>query len=532
MEVTAPIIAVTVYQDRARVVRQGQVTLDAGLHCLVVGNLPTTLLSESVRAGGQGTSQVRLLGVGVEQVSYTETPAMTVAELEKEIEALGDQDRALADRESVLEQQRTFLEALSQHSSEYLARGIAFGKAQVGDGETLLNFLSERAVDASQKRLALSTERRTLARRVKKLQQELDKHGAARIRQRYQITVEVEAVQPGDLALEIAYTVRHAGWQSLYDLRLLDPDVTSPVLEVTYLGQVWQETGEDWTDVGLTLSTARPAVTARVPELEPWYLGFYAPQPVLKAEPAKMARERAAAPRMDTTTGLGDEVEREEEPVLAEPLVAEVVEHGAAVTFHIPRRADVPSDGSPHKKTITSLPLTPTLDYVAAPKLEPVAYRRATVTNTSQVTFLPGKANVFHEDEFVGTTELDLVVPDKEFELFLGGDDRVHIERELLRRDVDKKFMRDRRKLAYGYVIRVENLLKRPAQVLVRDQIPVAANEDIKVGLTLVNPEADKKTDLGQLEWKFSLEPGQKREIRFEFSVEHPRDKSVAGLPT
>lgn len=532
MEVTAPIIAVTVYQDRARVIRQGQVALDTGLHRLVVGNLSTTLLSESVRAGGQGTSQVRLLGVGVEEVSYTETPAMTVAELEKEIEALRDQDRALAAREKVLEQQRTFLEALSQHSSEYLARGIAFGKAQVDDGEALLNFLSERAVDVSQKRLTLSTERRTLTRKLEKLQQELDKHGAARIRRRYQVTVEVEAVQPGDLKLEVAYTVRHAGWQPLYDLRLLDPDVTSPVLEVSYLGQVWQETGEDWKDVDLTLSTARPAVTAQVPKLEPWYLGFYAPPPAPMAEPAKMARERAAVPEMSITTGFADVVEKAEEPVIVESLVAEVVEHGAAVTFHIPRRADVPSDGSPHKKTVTSLSLEPTLDYVAAPKLEPVAYRRATVANTSQITFLPGKANVFHQDEFVGTTELDLVVPDKEFELFLGGDDRVHIERELLRQDVDKKFMRDRRKLAYGYVIHVENLLKRPAQVLVRDQVPVAASEDIKVGLTWADPEADKKTDLGQLEWKFSLEPGQKREIRFEFGVEHPRDRPVVGLPT
>jgi uncharacterized protein (TIGR02231 family) len=471
------------------------------------------------------------LGVSVEKVSYTETPAIAVAELEKEIETLRDQDRDLADQETVLERQWTFLETLGQHSSEQLARGIAFGKAQVGDGEALLRFLSEQALDASQKRLALSAERRTLARKLEKLQQELDKHGSARVRRRYQVAVEVEAVQPGDFELELAYTARHAGWQPLYDLRLLDPEVEEPELEVTYLGQIWQETGEDWTDVDLTLSTARPAVTAQVPELEPWYLRFYAPPPAPRMEPGKRARKAAMPATTGAEIAFDDIVERAAEPVAMEALVAEVTEQGAAVTFHLPRPADVPSDGSPHKKTVTSLPLQPTLDYVAAPKVEPVAYRRATVVNTSEVTFLPGQANVFHEDEFVGTTELALVVPSKEFELFLGGDDRIHVERELLKQDVDKRFMRDRRKVTYGYAIRVENLLKRPAQVLVRDQMPVAADEDIKVELIWAEPEVDKKTDLGQLEWKLSLEPGQKREIRFEFSVEYPRDRSVVGLP-
>ena len=97
-------------------------------------------------------------------------------------------------------------------------------------------------------------------------------------------TVEVDVITAGDLEIELTYVVQNARWQPLYDLRLAGAN-----LEVTYLAQVAQNTGEEWGDVSLTLSTAQPALALLIPELEPWYIQPRMPPVTMQAARAKSA---------------------------------------------------------------------------------------------------------------------------------------------------------------------------------------------------------------------------------------------------
>ena len=92
--------------------------------------------------------------------------------------------------------------------------------------------------------------------------------------------------QAGELSVELSYVVSNAEWKPIYDLRLVEEESGSQC-EVTYLAQVAQVTGESWEGVQLALSTARPASSRTLPELQPWYVRPPAP-------PAPMPR--AAAP--------------------------------------------------------------------------------------------------------------------------------------------------------------------------------------------------------------------------------------------
>jgi uncharacterized protein (TIGR02231 family) len=85
--------------------------------------------------------------------------------------------------------------------------------------------------------------------------------------ERRAILVSVEVEREVEFELEVVYAVRNASWQPLYDVRLLEDEVT-----VTYLATISQKSGEDWPEVELSLSTARPAVSATLPELRPWYI--------------------------------------------------------------------------------------------------------------------------------------------------------------------------------------------------------------------------------------------------------------------
>ncbi len=542
-ELQTDITAVAVYPDRARVTRCGTVTLEPGSHRLEVSELPLKLDAASVRASARGTARARLLGVDVRRDFFVETPAERVRELEEQIESLEDELKSLDMQTELFKQERATLGELSGQTEIY-ARGLAYGKIEAEAQMALLDSLRKRTEELNAALLDLALQRRNLERRLHKLQNELKQLRGTRGRERYTASVEVEVTQAGDLTVELTYVVSGAGWQPLYDIRLTAA-TTQPTnqltnqptetLEVGYLAQVTQRTGEDWPGVALTLSTARPALAETLPELDPWYV-----RPVVAPKPQQRARrmEKMAAPvpalAIEDATVTFSPAEPEAamaEEIQAEVVMATVETSGAAVTYQVPGTTTVPADGAPHKVTVARFELTPALDYVTAPKLVEAAYRRAKVANDSPYTLLPGPANLFDGDEFIGTTELELTAPGGELELYLGTDDRVQVKRELERREVDKKLLGDRRRLRYGYEITLENLLPTETKVTLHDQIPVPRHEDIKVKLEFAEPKPAQQTELNLLEWTLTLEPGGKQVVRFDFTVEHPREMRLVGLP-
>jgi len=422
--------------------------------------------------------------------------------------------------------------------TEIYARGLAFGKTTAEAHMALLDRLRARTEGLNAALVDAGARRREMERRLQKLQGELDLLRGARGYERYTAIVEVEVVQAGELAVALTYGVSDAGWQPLYDVRLVE-EGERRLLEVGYLAQVTQRAGEDWAAVALTLSTARPALAETLPELDPWYVG---PVEALRPPPAPAAMGAegglarmalAAAPLMEAAmAGAGLMAEAAAPAVLEAAVATAAVDtSGAAVTYQVPGTATIPADGAPHKVTVARFELAPELDYVTAPKLVETAYRRAKVTNDSPYTLLPGAANLFAGDEFIGATELELVAPQGEIELYLGADDRVKVERELKRREVDKRLIGDRRRLSYGYQITLESLLPAEARVTLHDQIPASRHEDVKVKLEFADPKLTQQTELNLLDWELTLAPGESRVVRFDFTVEYPRTMSLMGLP-
>ena len=529
--VESTISQVTVYPDRARVVRSGRSALPAGPQTLVFSDLPLLLDPDSVRAAAHGTASARLLGVSTELVSFRESPAEQVTELETQIQALKDEDAGYTDQLAVLQEQLQHLDGLASQT-ETFARGLAFGRTTVSDQTTFLAFVQERSLELRRQVLELQVKQRELAKSIKKLLQDLKHLTSLKPRNRHVARIELEMLKEGELDVELTYSVSGASWKPLYDLRFWEAteERPEPALELNYLAQVQQETGEDWNEVSLALSTARPAATGALPELAPWYVDVFVPRPTpaVRAKAARMTDEMTfgAAPDAEPAAMMA----MAPSPVAAQAATATVDSSGTAVTFRVNHPVSIPADGEPHKTTVTHYDLRPKMDYLAAPKLSDAAYRRATVTNTTEAVFLPGAASVFAGEDFIGATKLDLIAPNEEFEVALGVDDRIKIERELVSREVDKSLIGDKRRLHYGYRIEVQNLRPVAETILIQDNYPVARHEQIKVKLDAVNPPPTQEEKLHLLEWQLTLEPGAKATITFDVNVEHPRSLSVVGL--
>lgn len=517
---------VVVYVDRARITRLGEISVEPGAVALEISDLPGKLNPESLRATARGTARARLLGVQAQRQHPLEAPQEAIRALEKSLEEVQDQRRVLDGRIELAGQNRQALVKLLGETQTY-ATALAAGEMSLDRGLDTLDTFRTRAERLDSDVQSFLVEKRLLERREQQLAAELEKYRTARKGTLLSARIELEVTSPGKLAVALSYIVPEAGWQPLYDLRFTT-DTEKPELELGYLGQIIQRTGEDWNQVNLTLSTARPALAGRAPELKPWVIQ---PQPPIVmrekpvAMPASMPALKASMAKADALSLMTAEVAPVEEAV------AQVEAAGAAVVYRIPQQVSIPADGSPHKVTVARIGLQPELDYLTAPRLVSAVYRRARIRNESKYTLLPGSVNLFDNEEFLGVTRLDLIAPQGEIEIFLGVEDRLRVEREARRLEVDKRLIGSRRKVITGFMIELENLLPGNARLTLQDQIPVAGHEEIKVRLEESIPHPTRQSEMNILDWDLTLEPGEKRLIRFDYSVEYPQSMDLPGMP-
>ena len=528
VEIEAPIVAVTVYADRARVTRRCAVTLPAGQHRVRIAPLPSSLRRDSLRVGGSGPATV--LGVDVATRHQPRSTERRAADLERRRRAVTDELAELDDADVVERHRAEFLGQLSQRAGGTYARALAAGDAAPADVAAFADTVAGQLTDGRARQ-------RELARRRVEATEELaavDREIAAATGRREpdQLTAEVTVAvddDSGELALELTYLVDGAGWKSSYDLRLVDETVT-----LTWFGLISQRTGEDWPECELQLSTARPAVAAVVPELTAWYLDRERPAPppppMMTAvafgggPPPAPGGPAAAGPQRSPRAKSGQ--------VAGAPVrqsVAAVEQGVAAATYRPARAVAVPGDGTAHRATVAVLDLPATLDHVTIPIRSPEVYLRATVRNTSAHTVLPGPAAVFHGADFVANTRLKPWAPGEEAELALGLDDRVRVERELVRRDDSRATLGSTRRREVEYRTTVANHTPRPATVTVLDQLPVSRDEGITVRDTRLDPAPTERTDLGELTWRLHLPPGASGEIALGFRVDLAKGVDLTG---
>ena len=525
-----PITEVTVFPSRAQVLRRGDIELAAGIHNLAVDDLPASLVAESVRASARATAPARLHSTDVRTVHLDETTNSEVLAIKAELEQLDVDDQARVRRRGVVAVRRDFLSTLASGGGNQLARAVARGLTEVSTGTAITAFIKENGEDLDREEATLDSEGRAARKRRDALEASLAglREVASTVRRQVAVTVEMSA--PGTLALELRYQVTAAAWRPAYDLRVSTTSDGGDAVQLTYFGEVEQRSGEPWDAVQLRLSTAHTTGGTAVPELKPWELRIMYPQtqtqPMARASVAGMAAsppDPSAVAAVAAPLALG--------ALVAEPVVASVDSDGPSITFRIDGSADVPSDGSPHKVTISDVSLPCQMDYVTAPKLAEEVYRRVKVTNDSPATLLPGRGQVFAEDEFVGASQLELTVPRGELELSLGVDDRITVERTMVSGMVDKKFMQDRRVITYAFRIEVTNLTGRNQKVTVRDQLPLSMHDQVKVRDAQFRPAPSKQDAMGLLEWLLDVKDGAKAEISLRYTIDHPRDLVLLNLP-
>jgi uncharacterized protein (TIGR02231 family) len=516
-ELDTAIVAVTIYPGQARITRRGRITLTSGRHTVLVGGLPLGLDQDSVRVNGLGAATVS--GVDVLTQRNPRTPDARIAELTERRDALAKALIELSDADTVEQSRAELIGEVVRKAGGTYAKAFARQTVEPAALATLADRIGDQFAD-------VLARRRDIADRRQRIQEEHDEVVRELSGQRGQqpdrcaVAVELEVAEEGSVELEVSYVVGGASWTPSYDLRLQGQS-----LRLTWFGMITQSTGEDWPECPLQLSTARPAGTESIPELQPWYLDQAAPPP----PPAP----GAPAPRMQRATFGGAAAMAADgfaKQAPAMELALAEAQHGTVATTYRPSRpVAVPADGTAHRTMVAVLDLDAKLDHVVVPLRSQDVYLRATVTNSSDHALLPGRAALFHDAEFVGSTKLEPWAPGEELELALGVDDRVRVERDLVRRKAGKSVLGGARRQEAEYRIKVANHTGQAANVTVLDQVPVPVHEGIELRDVRFAPEPDERTDLGELTWKLAMEPGQRTEITFGFRVDVGKGIVMSG---
>jgi uncharacterized protein (TIGR02231 family) len=520
----APIVAVTVFRDGARVQRSGAIDMEPGTRTVVIRDLPATVDPASVRVAARGPD-LALLNVEVHHGYRTDPLREETARLRAEVDRCRDAVQAVEDEDAAVQARLEFLGHLSGAAASALARAVGFGRAGHDELTQMSGHLSGDTADALGRRREIGARRRAARRELEATERRL-----AEAEQRSgqpvafsEVAATLEAGAAVRAEVELSYHASGASWRPLYDLTL-----TGEQVAVSYLAEVTQQTGEDWPAVELTLSTTRRGRHQTLPELDPWYIGRLQPAPPVRAR--KSLAVGAVPPQTAHFAAAAGAAAPEAAQDMAVLVTAEPGESGAGMAYRVQRPLAVPADGGPHKTMVARFALDAALDHLAVPALAAEAYLRATVTNTSSLLLLPGPARVFHGTQFVGQTVLETVAAGEEFELQLGVDDQIRVERELRRRSTSKAVIGGTRTIDVAYEITVENHRADKTRVNVHDHIPVSTDGDIKVRLRETSPNPAEQTDLGELTWELPLGGGQEATIRYRFTVEHPAQVTVAGL--
>jgi uncharacterized protein (TIGR02231 family) len=506
---------VTVYTDRATVTRQGSITLDGSETQLVIDQLPTNINQDSIRVGGRSNSGVKILSVHTNLQRFTKPVNEKLAEVAAEIENLEGQARQIQAQIATVQMQSQFITGLRLKTEETFSSGLARQRLTLDDTLNFIDTIGSKYTEYALSIEAYYVQNREIEKQLNVLRAWQKSWSNPQPTESYRVSIDI-AGNPGEFQLELTYSVNGASWQPLYDLRV---NTITQQLQLTYLAEIRQRTGEDWSDVAITLSTAQPNLGNLPPELAPWYVDMTATPVTMTALYRGRAAVSAAAPAPDD--GI---------MAKAEVSMAITERQGNVVTFRLHSRGNIPNGGAPYKATILRDDRPCNLSYVLMPKLVDFAYLQAEAKNLQGgATLLPGTANVFRDDNFVGQIELERVAPGQEFSLNLGIDEGIVVDRELVERQVDKKFLGSTRRIVCAYRIQLQNLQVTIAQIKLAEQIPHSRSEKIKIKLLKSEPSI-QLGDLGRLDWQIPLAANQKREVYYQFSLEYPEDMSIDGF--
>ncbi len=571
------VVHVTVYQNTALVTREVTAPEAAGQAEIVVSPLPPATQETSLYA--EGSDGIRVMTARYRTRAIQQDNREEVRTLNARIRELAQKLQLLQAELNTLQQNSAFLTKLEGFTASTLTHLTDKGQLDSEKTIALVNYIRDTRTKASKEEIGLKQQIAALQEDIEFQKRVLDEKAGGVVRTERDAVIVVDK-KAGAGTVRLNYLVSDASWRPQYKFRGSVKDKDPVVIE--YLAAVRQQTGEDWTGVDLTLSTAQPLLNAAPPDLTSLEVsiavpghapkpGYPAPVPTAGPGADSMAargayfrelqneseslkrraqdnlnRQDLAKAQKEANDAAALEqfrdfaATREEVFKISADMPSEVVAGGPSVTYHLKNKLTLPTRNDEQILEIARLDVAPKFYYKALPVLTTKVYRLADLTNTTEYILLPGDATVYLGTDFVGQTKLPLVAIGKPFTVGFGADPQLSAGRKLI--DKARTTQGGNQVLTFKYQILLNSYKTTPVEVQVWDRMPHAeASNAIEVVLvkSSVDPSKDPlyvrdEKPKNLLRWDVKLEPKQNGDkaltIDYEYRLAFDRNVNIGAF--
>jgi len=537
IDVRSSIDSVTVYPDGATVTRVISVDLPQGDTTLIARDFPPGLETASLRVEGETVAPVTIGAIDARSPRPERPP--TAPELEKRLQALKDQRATLDDQIGA--------ETARKQFAERFAAQTPFGLGDKGEARPLSDWraafsaVADEIKSANEAIRAFRLKQRDLDLEIRQVEAALQANPARKM----EVRIDLAANAASRATFRVSYTMRGARWAPLYDARLdSGTRERKPALELIRRAEIVQQTGEDWQDVALTVSTVRTAKGGSGPELQPLIVRYYQPPAMQPVPRASRIQDRmnqlpvgglATAFKDDPTLAAATSPQPPSAPVPAQEQETTIDIGGFQAVFRVPGRVSVAASEGAKSFRIATEQIAPDLLVRAVPALDETAYLEASFKHAEEAPLLPGRVSVYRDGIFVGRSAMPLTPKDETLRLGFGADEKIKVTRTVTRKiegsaGIISSAKTDERE----FRITLRSGHARPIKAVIEDQVPASETAEIQVELLPVTTppsERDLRDRRGVLAWNFEAAPGEAKEIKLGWRLRWPGDKVVAYEP-
>ena len=514
------ITAVTVYPQGARLTRLVEFMADAGVHDLLITDLPQGTDPQSLRLVPTEGVQIGAYSLRKDRLPRRE-PLKTAAQLAAEA-ALEAAQGGVTKAQLALDAVAARIDAAKAQIA-YLGRlGATDAKAETEVLQATARMIGAEVLAASQTVLAARADFPAAQKAFNaaieaqaKAQAALDALGKPS--QNYAaLSLALSVAAAGPASVEMTQFVSNAGWSPLYDIGL-DRNAGQVMLDRSLL--VSQGTGEDWTDVALTLSTAQPRNAPDPTQLWPQLHRIGDPRPgtLSRMADAEMDGFATAQPMVVEEAAFGK-------------ITAQF--QGDIVVYPYPGLVDIADGADNLRLALDRISLPAKAVALAVPRYDVTAFMMAELTNDSGQILLPGPATLTRDGALIGTAMLETIAPGAKARLGFGAIEGLRLQRSFPQRaEGDRGIFSKSNQIEETAILSVENLTDADWAVRVMEVIPHSEQEELIITFTAVPPVTEQDVDgmRGVLAWNLSVPAGGHQEITLSTLERWPEGKELQG---
>lgn len=533
--VKSTLTEVTVYSQGAQLHHKANFNVKIGITEIIVEGISPYIDARSIQV--KATGNVVILDSKF-STYYPQPTAVTVdgipLKIQKDIKLLEDSLKIMAfDIQEIQDE----IDVLNATKNILTNNGVIRGQGKVNDSLNLLkqavDYYSLKMVELNKKLLALNKKKQERMEKKRGMDDRLQVYRNYENNGNYnpqenskpipRVTITVSSKEIVTGKLNLSYVVSNAGWTPYYDLR---SEASTGKLNLTYKAQVYQNTGLDWNDVKLNISTNNPRANKTKPELNPWYIDYTAYRQVTqKKTKMEYLSEPNAIPQAAFNHGFTFSEDLDKNALTADQFTT-VVHHLIAAEFKIDLPYNIKSNNEQHMVLIKQTELDTKFKYYSVPKLDPGVYLVAQMTKLDDLQLVPAKANIYFDGSYIGETYIDPTTMDDTLNLSLGKDPNIVVKRTLLKKDCKEKIIGEKKERTFAYQFEVLNLKSTAIELVIQDQLPITQNADITIESTELSRGKLNETS-GLVEWSMNLKGKETKKYDFNFKIKHAKDKII-----